>query len=283
MSIGLGYRPGVLSAAAGGGGGAGATPYTLTSITDIPSGAVDGEAGELNGRIYVLATLTKDADAGGGTYQTWTDPAYTSHTVSAYLVGTEADDAARTAVGMTTALTSTGTATGNHSDSATRLEGSGSGAQPSAAELRPTSLVSSVPSGAVYIRAEVRAVVATTGTDNFAGFTIFDGSAAGRTLGSKGNAFGCVGGGGLNRTLQSTGSLRSGGSILPTSGFDLIEICDDGRTELARVYRNGELYHSLRRNATATASNIVQIASYNNGGTGVTFDLKNVLVTYEAP
>ena len=57
MSIGLGYRPGVLSAAAGGGGGAGATPYTLTSITDIPPGAVDGEAGELNGRIYVLATL----------------------------------------------------------------------------------------------------------------------------------------------------------------------------------------------------------------------------------
>jgi len=115
MSIGLGYRPGVLSAAAGGGGGAGATPYTLTSITDIPPGAVDGEAGEFNGRIYVLTTLSMRAGAGGGTRKMWLPSEITGGTLEglAYLVGDEdvTNDVALNAQGWPSVTRTGGTIT----------------------------------------------------------------------------------------------------------------------------------------------------------------------------
>lgn len=57
MSIGLGYRPGVLSSAAGGGGG-NANVFVLDNLGDIPAGGAEGDFGFVSGTPLPLRLKT---------------------------------------------------------------------------------------------------------------------------------------------------------------------------------------------------------------------------------
>lgn len=235
------------------GGGAGdigdANAWTLTAITDTPSGVAAGDFGELNGRTYRYASISVDAGAGGGTQNIWIPSdvyEWTSLSVVAYLTGDE-DATARGNQGWTDSTTGTGSVTGDVSGSGfTRL------AAPANNDVGAIqTLVSGVTAGMkVYVR-----TVATGQSESQAsvGWFMADGSNALRlydaddALAFRSNS----------STVINPTPVRDGGYKLADAASALWETVDEGRTVYATAYRDGAAYHGTQRtNGTSTANRL---------------------------
>ena len=265
MSIGLGYRPGATSVPTGGGGGAGATPYTLTSITDIPSGAVDGEAGELNGRIYVLATVTIAAGAGGGTMRMWLPPEVEagSPEVIGWFDGDE-DAATLTAQGNS--------ALGTIATTGTEIEFLSTGAS-SSRFLQSTSVATS---DRFYFRGLYRGSK-TGGGSIFQFVYLLEGGA--NDFISVGSA--STGVGFLTSGFSSVGTLRTPVTNVPASADPplLVETVHHGMDVFTETYGDGQLLASYRGDLQTAGAGDFVIAPLAYGGAGGTCQ---ILASYQA-
>ena len=200
-------------------GGVNPMSWTLTDITDTdPSGVgvtEDGDAGELNGRLYVLATLTKDAGAGGGTFQAWIDPVvetWTTPTVHATLIGTEADDTARLDVGWSTVLSGTGSVVPDVSGSGlSRLLSPVGSANSSEINCASGDIVTA---SRVYFRAMIRAETSPAGVFELAAMAIYSSSPNNAAIAGQGTSSSQ-----LWRILNNTWNTVSGATtrVTPTA------------------------------------------------------------------
>jgi hypothetical protein len=216
-----------------------------------------------------------DALAGGGTVGLWLMPAEYAGTpeVQMWGVGTEID-ATVAAQGGTINVTGTGTSTvvGAYR----QLETTGATGNPLSDLVTQTTLSAAQP---CTIRARMRGQVATPGTGDQFGIYMQDSGTSALPLQRASTSFSFRNGTGL--AIRSSESLSGAtpGSVLPTTAASptSIEVVSPSRVGIAALYRDGNLYHSVRRDADTTAGTRVGFLTVNTNGasTVITLQIQN--------
>jgi hypothetical protein len=223
--------------------------------------------------------VTVDASAGGGTRAMWLhETAYAGTPVIwGWLLGTEANAAARLAQGFTDVLAGTGTLT----ETSGYMRAAGSGAVVSAFTWTLTSGVSA--STKYYYSYEYRGEAGAGSGLRWIGSRVSDGA---RTSFFASPAAAAPAFSVATTAVVAYGDARRDTSpaALPdlSSDPDRIDILDEGRTVLATAWRNGQTYHVLKRNNQSLSQTAALFGVAHGSATGTqTADFRHVtIMTY---
>jgi hypothetical protein len=216
-----------------------------------------------------------DALAGGGTIGLWLMPAEYAGTpeVQFWGVGTEID---ATLVAQGGAITLVGTGTSTVVGAYRQLETTGATGVPVSALAAQATLSTAQP---CTIRARVRGQVTSSGGGDQLAIYIQDNGTSALALQAASASFAFVDG--SNRTIRSTQSLEGStpGSSLPSTSSSptSVEVVSPSRVGITAFYRDGNLYHSIRRNADTTAGTALkfQVANFAGASTVATLQIQN--------
>lgn len=205
----------------------------------------------------------------------WAGVSSSVDTFAAYLVGTEADAAARLAHGFSQVVGIGCTITGDVAGSGyTRLASPAGGTQ----SVQLTTLASAIASDTkIYVKLRIKASTAgSSGSGSIVGMYLADGSriAYPRQQGAS-QAFAFHN---QSNSILSSGALRSGGATLPASDTWL-ELVDDGQTVSAAIWRDGVVYHVEKRSSVSSGSNLFGFLVGTISSPGAAFaDVRDVSV-----
>ena len=279
MSIGLGYRPGVLSSAAGGGGG-NANVFVLDNLGDIPAGGAEGDFGFVSGTPLPLRLKTVTLPDSEVRLQWVLARDYgLTITVNAYADGDELE-ATLAGQGWTTVTSGTSSITtdGTTITLATAAISSGASINTLAGTLTAAQrfrilgeIWGDTPSTADfgYIAA------GDTGSNDFA---IYNANIATPTGIQPVNS-------GVNSYLPVGGFAQSGPTYLPSTftSAAATQLCiiDDGASVGGQMLREGSFYCPVRRVSSGVPQfpdGITLAASSGVSGGAYSLFLRNVLI-----
>jgi len=260
-------------------------PYarTLSSLQDVAVTDLDGDYGQFNG---VSLRLKRAIPLpGGGTANVWVPPVVYAGTITAraYLLGTESN------TGLSTTLANQGwtvaTAGAGGSINTTAAPGfvriTDSNAGSSSASLGVSAFASGglAPSTKYYMQGGFRIPLSASGTAAYI-CSARDGTSAQQLFQGGTGGLQVAADAGNPPSAIPSAYVRSGGSVMPTSGAaSVIEVIDEGASVITMFRRDGAPYASVRRNTVASgaASNLF-IGDVSGATTGVTIDAQFLYV-----